>query len=271
MERLNDVFETKSEEDITHPARTHLPLVRGHLKFENLTFRYPTRPDRNALENINLEIYPGQTVALIGRSGAGKSTFTGLLLRLHTPNRGRILIDGHDIRQVSLSSLRSQIGVVPQDVVLFSGSIRQNIAFGMPNVPMEEIVGAATLASAHEFIIALPMGYETVVGERGASLSGGQRQRIAIARALLKKPRILVFDEATSALDTESERAIQRNMETILKGRTTLMIAHRLSTVRNADLIVVMDNGAIVETGTHFSLMEQKGLYYYLNSQQMEG
>ncbi len=271
MERLNDVFETKPEEDIARPGMMRLPPITGHLRFENVTFRYPTRNDRNAIENINLEIYAGQTVALIGRSGAGKSTFASLLLRLHTPNRGRIYIDGHDIRQVSLSSLRSQVGVVPQDVVLFSGTIRQNIAFGQPGAPLEEVVGAATLAGAHDFIIALPMGYETVVGERGQSLSGGQRQRVAIARALFKKPRILIFDEATSALDTESERAIQRNMETILKGRTTLVIAHRLSTVRNADLIVVMDSGAIVESGTHFSLMEQKGLYYYLNSQQLEG
>jgi len=268
MERLNDIFETAPEEDPARPGLTRLPQIKGHLRFEGVTFRYPTRPDRNALENINLEIYPGQTVALIGRSGAGKSTFAGLLLRMHTPNRGRILIDGHDLRQVSIPSLRSQIGVVPQEVVLFSGTIRENIAFGQPNAPLEEIAAAAMLAGAHDFIAALPLGYETVVGERGQSLSGGQRQRIAIARALFRNPRILIFDEATSALDNESERAIQQNLDRILKGRTTLIIAHRLSTIRNADLIVVMDNGGIVETGTHFSLMEQKGLYYYLNSQQ---
>ena len=207
----------------------------------------------------------------MGRSGAGKSTFANLLLRLHAPTRGRIFIDGQDIRQVSLSSLRSQVGVVPQDVVLFSGTIRRNIAFGQEEAGLEEVVGAAMLAGAHEFIMNLPLGYESVVGERGQSLSGGQRQRIAIARALFRKPRILIFDEATSALDTESERAIQHNMDTILKGRTTLVIAHRLSTVRNADLIVVMDAGTVVETGTHYSLMQQRGLYYYLNSQQMEG
>jgi ATP-binding cassette subfamily B protein len=271
MERLNDVFETKPEEDPGAPGVVRMPAVEGHIRFENVTFRYPTRPDRNALENINLEIYPGQTVALVGRSGAGKSTFANLLLRMHSPNRGRIFIDGQDIRQVSLSSLRSQVGVVPQDVVPFSGTIRHNIAFASENAPLDAVIGAAMLAGAHEFIMNLPLGYETVVGERGQSLSGGQRQRIAIARALFRQPRILIFDEATSALDTESERAIQHNMETILKGRTTLVIAHRLSTVRNADLIVVMDAGSVVENGTHFELMQQRGLYYYLNSQQMEG
>ena len=271
LERLNDVFDAKPEEDAAQQSLIRLPQVRGHLKFENVTFRYPTRPDRNALQNINLEIYPGHTVALIGRSGAGKTTFANLLLRMHLPNEGRIYIDGHDLRQVSLGSLRAQVGVVPQDVFLFSGTIRENIAFGQTDAPLEEVVGAAMLAGAHEFISELPLGYETVIGERGQSLSGGQKQRVAIARALFKKPRILIFDEATSALDTESERAIQQNLDKILKDRTTLIIAHRLSTVRNADLIVVMDRGAIVETGNHYSLMEQRGLYYYLNSQQLEG
>jgi ATP-binding cassette, subfamily B, bacterial HlyB/CyaB len=271
IERLNDVFDTRPEEESGGQGLMRLPPARGHVRFENVTFRYPTRTDRNALQNVNLEIYPGQTVALVGRSGAGKSTFAGLLLRLYLPNQGRILIDGHDLRQVSIASLRSQIGVVPQEVVLFSGTIRRNIAFGQPDAPLEEVAGAAMLAGAHEFIIALPRGYDAVIGERGQSLSGGQKQRIAIARALFKKPRILIFDEATSALDTESERAIQQNLDNILKGRTTFVIAHRLSTIRNADLIVVMDNGQIIETGTHYSLMEQGGMYYYLNSQQLEG
>jgi ATP-binding cassette subfamily B protein len=190
---------------------------------------------------------------------------------MHEPNEGRILIDGYDLRNVSITGLRSQIGVVPQDVFLFSGTIRENIAFGNPDAPLAEVVGAAMLAGAHEFISELPLGYESIIGERGQSMSGGQKQRIAIARALFKKPRILIFDEATSALDTESERAIQQNLDQILKDRTTFIIAHRLSTVRNADLIVVMDRGAIIETGTHYSLMEQKGMYYYLNSQQLEG
>jgi ATP-binding cassette subfamily B protein len=271
LERLNDVFDAKPEENTAQQALIQLPPVHGHLKFEGVTFRYPTRPDRNALQNIGLEIYPGQTVALVGRSGAGKTTFANLLLRMHQPNEGRIYLDGHDLRQVALASLRAQVGVVPQEVFLFSGTIRENIAFGVEDAPLEAVVGAAMLAGAHEFISELPLGYETVIGERGQSLSGGQKQRVAIARALYKKPRILIFDEATSALDTESERAIQQNLDQILKDRTTLIIAHRMSTVRNADLIVVLDHGAIVETGNHYSLMEQRGLYYYLNSQQLEG
>ena len=271
LERLNEVFDAKPEEDATKPGLIHMPRIRGQIKFEGVTFRYPTRPDKNALQNINLEIYPGQTVALVGRSGSGKSTFANMLLRLHEPNEGRILLDGYDLRQVSISSLRAQVGVVPQEIFLFSGTIRENISFGDPDAPLEQVVGAAMLAGAHEFISELPLGYETKIGERGQSLSGGQKQRIAIARALFKKPRILIFDEATSALDTESERAIQQNLDSILKDRTTFIIAHRLSTVRNADLIIVMDKGAIIELGTHYSLMEEKGMYYYLNGQQLEG
>lgn len=271
LERLNDVFEAKPEEDPTKQALINMPRIRGHIKFDNVTFRYPTRPDRNALQNVTLEILPGQTIALVGRSGSGKTTFANMLLRLYQANEGRIYVDGYDLRQVALNSLRSQIGVVPQDVFLFSGTIRENIAFGDPDAPLEQVVGASMLAGAHEFVSELPLGYETKIGERGQSLSGGQKQRIAIARALFKKPRILIFDEATSALDTESERAIQQNLDQILKDRTTLIIAHRLSTVRNADVIVVMDRGTIREIGDHYSLMNQKGIYYYLNSQQLEG
>lgn len=270
VERLNDVFDARCE-DADEQKRMRLPHINGRITFENVTFRYPTRPDKNALQNVSLEVQPGQTVALVGRSGAGKTTFANLLLQFHQPNEGRILIDGHDLRQVSISSLRSQIGVVPQEIFLFSGTIRENIAFGYVDASLEQVVGAAMLAGAHEFISELPLGYETKIGERGQSLSGGQKQRIAIARALFKKPRILIFDEATSALDTESEGAIQRNLNEILKDRTTLIIAHRLSTVRNADVIVVMDRGAVREVGNHYSLMDQKGIYYYLNSQQLEG
>ncbi|PYS72448.1 MAG: hypothetical protein DMF69_07565 [Acidobacteria bacterium] len=262
VERLNDVFDA-TPEDVNEQKRMRLPTISGRIKFENVTFRYPTRPDKNALQNVDLEIQPGQTVALVGRSGAGKTTFANLLLRLHEPNEGRILIDGHDLRHVSISSLRSQVGVVPQDIFLFSGTIRENIAFGYLDAPLEQVVGAAMLAGAHEFVSELPLGYETKIGERGQSLSGGQKQRIAIARALFRKPRILIFDEATSALDTESESAIQKNLNQILKDRTTL--------VRNADVIVVMDRGNVREIGNHYSLMEQKGIYYYLNSQQLEG
>ncbi len=269
LERLNEVFEASPEEAAESRA-IQIPPIRGSIRFENVTFRYPSRPDKNALQNIDLDIKPGQTVALVGRSGAGKTTFANLLLRLYEPNEGRVFIDGYDLKQVALSSLRSQIGVVPQEVFLFSGTIRENIAFGNPNAPLEQVVGAAMLAGAHEFISALPSGYESIIGERGQSLSGGQKQRIIIARALFRKPRILLFDEATSALDTESERAIQQNLDKILKDRTTFIIAHRLSTVRNADLIIVMDQGMIVEKGDHDTLMAQKGLYYYLNSQQLE-
>jgi ATP-binding cassette subfamily B protein len=270
LERLSEVFDAKSEEDPTKQSLIKMPRIRGHIKFENVTFRYPTRPDKNALQNINLEVLPGQTVALVGRSGSGKTTLANMLLRLYLPNEGRISIDGYDLRQVSISSLRSQIGVVPQDVFLFSGTIRENIAFGDPDAPLERVVGASMLAGSHEFVSELPLGYETKIGERGQSLSGGQKQRIAIGRALFKQPRILVFDEATSALDTESERAIQQNLDQILKDRTTFIIAHRLSTVRNADRIIVMDKGTIVEQGDHYTLMKEKGLYYYLNSQQLE-
>ena len=270
FERLNDVFDAKPEEDADGHALIKMPRIRGQIKFESVTFRYPTRADKNALQNISLEILPGQTIALVGRSGSGKTTFANMLLRLHQPNEGRIFIDGYDLRQVSISSLRSQIGVVPQDVFLFSGTIRENIALGDPDAPLERVVGAAMLAGAHEFISELPLGYATKIGERGQSLSGGQKQRIAIARALFKQPRILILDEATSALDSESERAIQQNLDQILKDRTTLIIAHRLSTVRNADGIIVMDRGAIVEQGNHYSLMRDKGMYYYLNSQQLE-
>jgi ATP-binding cassette subfamily B protein len=267
MERLNDVFEAELEEP--HPENTmRLLRLNGHIKFEKVTFRYD-KEGRNIIQNVNLEILPGQTVALVGRSGCGKTTLVNLLQRLYQPNSGRILADGYDLRQVSVSSLRRQIGVVPQDSVLFSGAIRENISYHRPDARMEQIVSAAMLAGAHDFISELPLGYETVIGERGMSISGGQRQRMAIARALLGNPQVLILDEATSSLDTESERIIQNNMESILKNRTTIVIAHRLSTVRKADLIVVMDQGVIVEQGTHDQLIAARGLYYYLNSQQL--
>jgi ATP-binding cassette subfamily B protein len=244
--------------------------VRGHIRFDKVTFRYSEEARSNAVENLDLEILPGQTVALVGRSGSGKSTLIKLLLRLYAPTSGRITVDGHDITKASLWSWRSQVGTVLQDSFLFSGTIRENITIGKPEAPSEEVRRAALLAGAHDFISELPLGYNTVVGERGSSLSGGQRQRINIARALLSDPRILILDEATSSLDTEAERAIQRNLGTILRDRTTLIIAHRLSTVRNADLIVVLDGGVIVERGTHEELMARRGLYFYLCSQQLD-
>jgi ATP-binding cassette subfamily B protein len=267
MERLDDVFEAELEEP--HPENSvRLPRLNGHIKLEKVTFRYD-KEGKNIIQNFDLEIFPGQTVALVGRSGCGKTTLINLLLRLYQPNSGKILVDGYDLRQVSVSSLRRQIGVVPQDSVLFNGTIRENISYHLPDARMEQIISAAMLAGAHDFISELPLGYETVIGERGMSISGGQRQRVAIARALLGNPQVLIFDEATSSLDTESERIIQNSMENILQDRTTIIIAHRLSTVRKADLIVVIDQGVIVEQGTHDELIAARGLYYYLNSQQL--
>lgn len=269
MERLNDVLEAELEQSQGESYQV-MPPIKGQITFKNVTFRYG-KEGKNVLSNINLEIGPGQAVALVGRSGSGKTTLANLVLRMHRPAEGSVLIDGIDTRNVTSNSLRRQIGMVLQDNFLFSGTIKENIALGVSDPPMQEVITAAMLAGAHEFISELPMGYESIIGERGMSLSGGQRQRIAIARALFTRPKILILDEATSALDTESERIIQQNLDNILKDRTTIVIAHRLSTVRNADLIVVLDKGVIVEKGTHYELMEKKGLYFYLNSQQLQG
>ncbi|MCC7571508.1 peptidase domain-containing ABC transporter [Candidatus Micrarchaeota archaeon] len=269
LERLNDVLDAELEQNQGDNYLV-MPPITGQITFKNVTFRYG-KEDKNVLSNINLEIAPGQTVALVGRSGSGKTTLANLVLRMHRPVDGSILIDGIDIRNVAANSLRRQIGMVLQDNFLFSGTIKGNIALGVSDPPMEEVITAAMLAGANDFISELPMGYESVIGERGMSLSGGQRQRLAIARALFSRPRILILDEATSALDNESERIIQQNLDNILQDRTTIVIAHRLSTVRNADLIVVLDKGVIMEKGTHYELMEKKGLYFYLNSQQLQG
>ncbi|MEW6279845.1 MAG: peptidase domain-containing ABC transporter [Candidatus Eremiobacterota bacterium] len=268
VERLNDVLDSKLERSAGEPVR--LPELRGRIKLENVSFRYGTREDRNVLSNVSLEIYPGQTVALVGRSGSGKTTLAKLLMGMYPATQGRILVDGHDLRSVDLGAYRRQLGVVMQDAFLFSGTLRDNIALGDPDPDPDRVVSAAVLANAQDFIGALPLGYDTVVGERGMSLSGGQRQRITIARALYPNPRVLILDEATSNLDVESERAIQANLARVLADRTAVVIAHRLSTVQNADLIVVLDQGVVVESGTHRALMEQKGLYYYLNGQQLQ-
>jgi ATP-binding cassette subfamily B protein len=268
-ERINDVLEAEPEEDLKNQPRQYLDTIQGHIRFENMTFRYHPDNDTNVLENLNFEILPEQTVALVGRSGSGKTTLAKLILGLYTPTDGKILIDGHDISSLALASLRSQIGVVDQETFLLGGTIRENISIAFPEVSLTEITEAARLAGADEFIRQLPMGYETQIGEGGGMLSGGQRQRLAIARALLGNPRLLVFDEATSHLDAESERIIQNNLNTILKGRTSLIIAHRLSTIRNADLILVLDNGLLIESGTHKELIAKKGHYYYLNQQQL--
>lgn len=270
VERINDVLGAEPEEDLQHQARQSLPPIKGEVCFENVTFRYHPESDVNVLENLSFEVKPGQMVALVGRSGSGKTTISKLALGLYPSTEGKVLIDGQDINSLSLRSLRQQVGVVDQDTFLFGGTIRENISLGHPGATLSEIMEAARLAGADEFIRNLPMGYETQIGEGGGMLSGGQRQRIAIARALLGNPRLLILDEATSHLDAESERIIQKNLNTILQGRTTLVIAHRLSTVRNADLILVLDRGVLVESGSHEELMAHRGHYFYLNHQQLD-
>jgi ATP-binding cassette subfamily B protein len=230
--------------------------------FEKVCFTYPSRQGIEVLHAINLAATPGQRVALVGPSGAGKSTLISLLLRLYDPSAGRILIDGRDARDYRLTELRGQMSMVPQEVLLFGGSVAENIAYGKPGASAKEIEQAARQANAHDFIQAFPEGYATLVGDRGIKLSGGQRQRVAIARAILKNPAILILDEATSSLDSESERLIQEALETLMQGRTSFIIAHRLATVRHADQIVVISGGRVVESGTHEELQTmEEGVY----------
>jgi subfamily B ATP-binding cassette protein HlyB/CyaB len=262
MARLGDVLNARTEVPPSHAAQ--LPPVQGRITLDDVSFRY--RPEASpALNGLSLDIQPGEVIGIVGRSGCGKSTLTRLVQRLHTPERGRVLIDGIDIALVDAAQLRRQIGVVLQDNWLFHRSVRENIAIADPAAPIEQVAHAARLAGAHDFISQLPEGYDTLVGEQGASLSGGQRQRIAIARALFSQPRILILDEATSALDYESEAVIQRNMAAICRGRTVLLITHRLSALRHAHRIAVMDVGRLVDIGTHAQLMTRsQGLYAHL-------
>jgi ATP-binding cassette subfamily B protein len=271
VERINDVLEAEPEEDLQNQPRQILTQLRGHIRFEQVTFRYHPESEINTLENLSFEVQPGQTVALVGRSGSGKTTIAKLVLGLYPPTEGKILIDGYDVNTLALRSLRSQIGVVDQDTFLFGSTVSENIGIGHPEATLADIKLAAQLAGADLFIEQLPQGYETQIGEGGGMLSGGQRQRLAIARALLGNPSLLILDEATSHLDAESERIIQTNFSQILQGRTTLVIAHRLSTVRQADLILVLDQGILVESGTHAELMGKRGHYFYLNQQQLSG
>jgi subfamily B ATP-binding cassette protein HlyB/CyaB len=261
--RLGDILNTTAEPTYT-TARTRLPAIRGDITFDRVAFRY--RVDGPAvLHDVSFDVPAGQTVGIVGPSGSGKSTFAKLVQRLYVPESGRVLVDGMDLAMADPAWLRRQIGVVLQENMLFNRSVRENIALADPAMPIERVIAAARLAGAHEFILELTEGYDTIVGERGSSLSGGQRQRIAIARALVMDPRILIFDEATSALDYESERIIQTNMREIARGRTVLIIAHRLSTVRAMDRIVTLERGRLIEDGTHDALIKTGGRYASLH------
>ena len=261
-ERLMELLHTRSPiASPAHPVAAPLPHAGSAVRFENLSFHYPSRPLQEALSGFSLDIQAGQTVAIVGPSGAGKSTVFQLLLRFYDPQSGRISLDGVATQDMALSDLRERIGIVPQDAVIFSNSALENIRYGKPEATDEEVRLAAEAAFAHEFISTLPQGYDTFLGERGLRLSGGQRQRIAIARAMLKNPPLLLLDEATSALDAESERMVQAALESAMRNRTTLVIAHRLATVQKADLIVVLDKGRLVEQGTHAQLVARGGVY----------
>jgi ATP-binding cassette subfamily B protein/subfamily B ATP-binding cassette protein MsbA len=266
-ERVFEILDAKPEVVAAVGAVT-LPRGAGEVRFEKVSFGY--RPDAEVIHRVDLTLSPGDKVALVGPSGAGKSTLVKLLLRFYDAGSGRIVIDGRDIRQVTLASLRDQIGLVPQDPVLFNGTVRENLLFGRPDAKDGDLEASAHAARAHEFIAAMPEGYDTLVGERGVKLSGGQKQRLAIARALLKDPPIVVLDEATSNIDSETEVQIQAALERLIAGRTTLIIAHRLSTLRSVDRIIVLDHGRIVETGPHDDLLRRGGLYAALYDAQFQ-
>jgi subfamily B ATP-binding cassette protein MsbA len=264
------IFEISDTEPLikTKPGATELNEFKDNVTFEKVSFIYEDSEDP-VLMNINFTVNKGDIVALVGPSGGGKSTLVDLIPRFYDPSSGRILIDGKDIRDISVESLRSKMGIVTQETFLFNTTVFENIAYGLKDYPMEKMIDAAIMANAHNFISEMPEGYQTIIGERGVKLSGGQRQRLTIARALLKDPEIMIFDEATSALDNESEILVQEAIERLMKNRTTFVIAHRLSTIRNATSIIVLDKGKIIQQGTHEKLIqEEKGLYKKLYDMQ---
>jgi ATP-binding cassette subfamily B protein/subfamily B ATP-binding cassette protein MsbA len=265
VDRVNEVLETQPEIS-EKPDAIALTAARGHIRFENVSTGYDT--DRPVLTDVSLDVQPGEALAIVGATGAGKSTLVGLIPRFLDPWKGRVLLDGKDLRDLQLESLRSQISIVLQEPFLFPFSVADNIGFGRERATRQDIENAARLANAHDFIMRLPAGYDTMVGERGATLSGGERQRISIARALLKNAPILILDEPTSALDTETENLLLEALERLMSGRTTLIIAHRLSTIRRATSIVVLKAGQIIETGTHAELLERDGAYARLHNLQ---
>jgi ABC-type multidrug transport system fused ATPase/permease subunit len=268
MERIDRILLTENHiTDPEHPVE--LKEFKQSIEYRKVGFKYQTEP---VLEDINIQLTKGQTIALVGQSGSGKSTLVDLLPRFYDVSSGEILIDGTDIRQVRIKDLRALMGNVNQEAILFNDSFYNNIAFGVKNTSIEQVIQAAKIANAHDFIIATENGYDTNIGDRGSKLSGGQRQRISIARAILKNPPILILDEATSALDTESEKLVQEALENLMKNRTTIVIAHRLSTIRNADLICVLHEGRIVERGSHDALLKKKGYFKKLyDLQSLEG
>jgi ABC-type multidrug transport system fused ATPase/permease subunit len=263
-EKGEDISMVESNNKIDQP-------IKGDLSFDNVVFAYPSRSELTILKGISFDAAAGQKVAIVGPSGSGKSTMASLILQFYHPQSGTILFDGRSADEYSITDIRNQVAIVPQDVLLFGGSILENIAYGRLNASKEDIIQAAKRANAHQFILSFPEGYETIVGERGVKLSGGQRQRIAIARALLKNPSILILDEATSSLDSESERLVQEALEELMKDRTSIIIAHRLSTIREADKIIVLEKGEIIESGSHQELIgNEQGLYRYLSQLQFE-
>ena len=267
FERLSDVIDTPQESDETDKEKIPLSEIKGDVRFEEISFGF-SKTGPKIINELNLNIKKGQFVGIVGESGSGKSTLMKLLPRLYSPDKGRILIDNTDIDKVELYSLRRQIGVVPQDPLLFSGTISHNISLNNPNASAEEIVNAAKIADAHEFIMKLPDGYSSSIGERATTLSGGQRQRIAIARTILGNPKLLIMDEATSALDYKTEKNVCENLSKSLNKQTVFFITHRLATIKDADLIVLMDKGNIAEIGNHDFLINKKGKYFDLYSQQ---